>query len=67
MYTYFNNQPFLDSLSSQTSLINSLHKKQQYLTMTLCVAALGAVIVFIKMQQYRHERNDLRDRGYRLS
>lgn len=65
MYPYFNNQPFLDSISSQTATINSLKRNQQYLTIALCVALAGGAVLFIRLQQSSSENNQLR-RGFLL-
>ena len=67
MYSYFDNQPFLHSLSSQTSVINRLEKKNQYLTIALCAVAAGLGIALIKIRQDQTRvKNNPKNGGYRL-
>ncbi|RYY49985.1 MAG: hypothetical protein EOO06_05265 [Chitinophagaceae bacterium] len=65
MYPYFDNQPFLDSLSSQTATINSLQRDKQHLAIILCAVVVVGTVVGIKLQQYKNENDQLR-RGFRL-
>ena len=60
MYPYFNNQTFLDSISSQTSTINSFKTKQQYLVIALCVTLAGTAVIGIRLRQLKSENDQLR-------